>query len=312
MAGTGARRRCAACEREVLDLSAMRAEAAIDALIARDGRACIRYRTDAAGEIQFAPAPPRRPGPIAAAAIALTTCAGWAEDPATVSPDELGVCIPDADDPNTCDPSDAPRSAKEPPGSREQPRDSSPSSTASPTDRDFTASVEIVLAGDGASVPPVNPHRAASDVTISGVVSDTKTGEKIGGALVILQCTCLQGQREVQTNADGQYSLRNLRQGKYTVQVLFGQANVNKSMDVPPGSKFRANFSIDSDMDHLMGMLVVAEHDPRTSLFDRKSTAGRGSDWYTTLELLRMKRQLRSEERQRRREDVDGASRSEI
>jgi hypothetical protein len=66
--------------------------------------------------------------------------------------------------------------------------------------------------------------------------------EKINGALVILQCSCLQGQREMTTNADGLYSFRNLPQGKYTVQVLFGQANVNKSMDVPAGAKFRANF----------------------------------------------------------------------
>ncbi|MBL9102874.1 MAG: TonB-dependent receptor [Myxococcales bacterium] len=100
---------------------------------------------------------------------------------------------------------------------------------------------------------------AASDVTISGVVTDTKTGEKINGALVILQCTCLQGQREMQTNAEGLYSFRNLPQGKYTVQVLFGQANVNKSMDVPPGAKFRANFSIDPNNKFRIDVDVVSK-----------------------------------------------------
>ncbi len=91
-------RHCAACDREVLDLSGMHAEAAIDALIAREGKTCLRYRTDATGEIQFAPPPPRRPGLIATAALAVTAWAGWAEDPAAVPPGELGMCIPDADD----------------------------------------------------------------------------------------------------------------------------------------------------------------------------------------------------------------------
>ena len=72
-----------------------------------------------------------------------------------------------------------------------------------------------------------------------------KSGQKISGALVIIQCTCLQGAREVMTNADGLYTFRNLPQGKYTVQVLYQDANVNKTMDVPPGAKLRANFQID-------------------------------------------------------------------
>ncbi|HEY8379329.1 MAG TPA: TonB-dependent receptor [Nannocystis sp.] len=102
-----------------------------------------------------------------------------------------------------------------------------------------------------AIIPPAvaamapNLALAASDVTISGVVTDQNTGQKIAGALVIIQCTCLQGAREVMTNADGLYTFRNLPQGKYTVQVLYQDANVNKTMDVPPGAKMRANFQID-------------------------------------------------------------------
>ena len=108
-------------------------------------------------------------------------------------------------------------------------------------------SLSLPLATIPAAVIAMAPNyaQAASDVAISGVVTDTKTGEKISGALVILQCSCLQGQREMQTNADGVYAFRNLPQGKYTVQVLFGQANMNKSMDVPAGAKYRANFAID-------------------------------------------------------------------
>ncbi len=108
----------------------------------------------------------------------------------------------------------------------------------------LAAPLAIIPAAVVAMVP--NFALAANDVTISGVVSNSKEGGKaIPGALVILQCTCLQGQRETQTNADGLYSFRNLPQGRFTVQVLFGEANVNKSMDVPPGSKYRANFSVD-------------------------------------------------------------------
>src|SRR5690606_29667547 len=71
------------------------------------------------------------------------------------------------------------------------------------------------------------------------------SGQKVSGALVIIQCTCLQGERDVMTNADGLYTFRNLPQGKYTVQVLYQDANVSKTMDVLPGTKMRANFDID-------------------------------------------------------------------
>ena len=89
-------------------------------------------------------------------------------------------------------------------------------------------SLSLPLVTIPAAVVAMAPNfaQAASDVTISGVVTDAKSGEKIKDALVILQCSCLQGQREMTTNADGLYSFRNLPQGKYTVQVLVGQANV--------------------------------------------------------------------------------------
>ena len=109
----------------------------------------------------------------------------------------------------------------------------------------YSLSVPLVVIPAAVVAMAPNFAQAASDATISGVVTDSKTGEKIANALVIVQCSCLQGQREMTTNADGLYTFRNLPQGKYTVQVLVGQANVNKSMDVPPGSKYRANFSVD-------------------------------------------------------------------
>ncbi|MBK8261767.1 MAG: TonB-dependent receptor [Nannocystis sp.] len=86
---------------------------------------------------------------------------------------------------------------------------------------------------------------AASDGTISGVVSDQTSGDKIESAIVVLQCACIQGTRETRTNADGLYSFRNLPPGTYTIQVLYGQADVSKITNLPRGAKFRANFSLD-------------------------------------------------------------------
>lgn len=64
MSGSVTRRHCAACDLDVLGLSAMSADTALDILIAQEGRRCVRYRTDAHGDIQFTPA--KRPPPPAA------------------------------------------------------------------------------------------------------------------------------------------------------------------------------------------------------------------------------------------------------
>jgi hypothetical protein len=100
------------------------------------------------------------------------------------------------------------------------------------------------LAGAAVLLTPQTAS-AANNGTISGVVTDSKTKSRVKDALVILQCTCLQGQRETQTNADGLYSFRDLPPGTYTVQVLFAKANVSKVTTLPSGAKFRANFGID-------------------------------------------------------------------
>jgi hypothetical protein len=102
-----------------------------------------------------------------------------------------------------------------------------------------------------------NAARADSAVTITGTVSDQKTGEKIKDALVILQCSCLQGVRETTTNADGIYAFRNLPPGKFTVQVLVGDTDVNKSMDVPAGAQSRANFQIGADRGTSIDIVVT-------------------------------------------------------
>ncbi len=88
---------------------------------------------------------------------------------------------------------------------------------------------------------------AADQGTISGVVTDSKTGKRIKDAIVILQCTCIQGEREAMTNAQGLYVFRNLPPGTYRVQVAFGKANVSKITNLPRGAKFTANFKIDPE-----------------------------------------------------------------
>jgi len=111
----------------------------------------------------------------------------------------------------------------------------------------YSLSLPLVTAAAAVVATAPNSAAAAADVTISGVVVDAKSEATIPGALVILQCSCLQGVRETTTNADGVYAFRDLPPGKFTVQVLTGKADVNKSMDLAAGAQFRANFKIDQD-----------------------------------------------------------------
>ena len=93
-------------------------------------------------------------------------------------------------------------------------------------------------------------------VIITGMVRDSNSDRPLPGALVILQCTCLSGSLEMRTDERGLYRFWrsgppgqevNLPAGRYTVQVLIHHANVNKSMDVPAGSRFRSNFVVDPE-----------------------------------------------------------------
>jgi hypothetical protein len=109
----------------------------------------------------------------------------------------------------------------------------------------YSLSLPLVIAPALVALTMPDIAFAASDGTISGVVSDQTSGDKIESAIVVLQCACIQGTRETRTNADGLYSFRNLPPGTYTIQVLYGQADVSKITNLPRGAKFRANFSLD-------------------------------------------------------------------
>ncbi|MCA9705750.1 MAG: carboxypeptidase regulatory-like domain-containing protein [Myxococcales bacterium] len=87
------------------------------------------------------------------------------------------------------------------------------------------------LLGALLSVPVAAPAHHRGE--ISGVVTNRETGERIAGALVILQCTCLKAPLETQTSAQGLYRFTRLPAGVYTVQVLAGQADVSKVITLP-------------------------------------------------------------------------------
>ncbi len=114
-----------------------------------------------------------------------------------------------------------------------------------------------------AAAPPGDSTQVASTGVINGIVKDAGTKEKIAGALVVLQCACLASLRETQTNADGVYQFRGLPPGTYTIQVLFGNADIRKQATLPQGAKFRANFSISPETE-FRRMIVVKPAPLRT------------------------------------------------
>jgi len=110
---------------------------------------------------------------------------------------------------------------------------------------------------------------AASNGTISGVVTNAKTKKPQPGALVILQCVCMQGKRETQTNEEGLYAFRELPPGTYTVQVLAGQSDISKKTELPRGGRLRANFLIDPDDEITRTLIVDAQPIKQTTAAGR-------------------------------------------
>ncbi len=83
--------------------------------------------------------------------------------------------------------------------------------------------------------------------TISGAVRHEETDVALGNALVVLQSSALQSPQELMTDEYGRYRFEGLPPGTYTVQVLVGQANVNKVVTLPEHASFRANFAVDPE-----------------------------------------------------------------
>lgn len=77
------------------------------------------------------------------------------------------------------------------------------------------------------AAPPPETYR------LVGVVRNTDQ-EPVEGALVVAQCTCLAAMREIVTNERGVYVFRDLPPGEYTVQVLYGRADVSRVVRLGP------------------------------------------------------------------------------
>ena len=110
---------------------------------------------------------------------------------------------------------------------------------------------------------------ASDKGVINGVVKNSNTNKPIDNAIVVLQCTCLNGQQERMTNGRGIYSFADLPSGNYTIQVLAGKANVSKITQLPRGAKFRANFALNPEQDQVIEIVVEASpvaSNPATSM----------------------------------------------
>jgi hypothetical protein len=126
--------------------------------------------------------------------------------------------------------------------------------------------VVVALAGCATaaveSLPP-SPPIDLSDIeegsggVIAGAIR-TPEGHAAAGALVILQSAALPSQFELLTDERGIYRFTNLPPGNYTIQVLFGKANVSKVTQLPEDARYRANFTVNPDQDNqiIIGMLV--------------------------------------------------------
>ncbi len=79
---------------------------------------------------------------------------------------------------------------------------------------------------------------------IDGVVLDVRTEGPAVGALIVLQCACLEGTRETQTDAEGRFALTELPPGKYTLQVLFQRSDLSQRISLGEGQRARLRFPV--------------------------------------------------------------------
>jgi hypothetical protein len=100
--------------------------------------------------------------------------------------------------------------------------------------------------------------------SISGRVKDTRTGEPIADALIMVQCACLDAPIERMTNARGLYVISDLPAGNYTVQVLIGESSVAKVTELPRGARYTANFTVNPAIE-TDTIVVVSPIEPGTT-----------------------------------------------
>lgn len=83
---------------------------------------------------------------------------------------------------------------------------------------------------------------------IAGLVRDTGA-QPLRGALVVAHCDCLERPREVQTDDFGRFRLEGLPLGEYTVQVLFGAADVSQPVSLGVAIRHALQFRVDTRAD---------------------------------------------------------------
>lgn len=80
---------------------------------------------------------------------------------------------------------------------------------------------------------------------VQGVVLDRESGAVYPDAVVVLSCSCLQGAREVTTDVNGVYRFGELPAGQYTVNALYGKADVSQVVGLKEGLRTRVDFRIE-------------------------------------------------------------------
>lgn len=80
---------------------------------------------------------------------------------------------------------------------------------------------------------------------IQGIVRAKGNTHSVGDALVIVECSCLPGPREIRTNADGIFYFDHLPPGSYEIRVLVGVSELVRKAKLEAGLKLRSDFVVD-------------------------------------------------------------------
>lgn len=81
--------------------------------------------------------------------------------------------------------------------------------------------------------------------TLLGAVVNHLSSVALANALVIVECSCLQGTRETQTDDNGRYVFRELPPGEYTVLFLIGSGEASKVISIGEGDRVIAHARMD-------------------------------------------------------------------
>jgi hypothetical protein len=118
----------------------------------------------------------------------------------------------------------------------------------------------ITLATGAAAFAFALPQQvyAADTGVIRGVLTNKHNGEPFSNALVILQCNCLESQREETPSENGVYTFRDLPVGRYTIQVLAGKQNLSKIVSLTSGQSVNVNFGVKPEQSEVINVEVEA------------------------------------------------------